>query len=401
MSKVQFDFPRLRTLFLLLASTMTIMAGATLAPALPGMQKAFTELAYAEFLVKFALSLPGLTIAICAPFFGRLLDRTYKKSVLIIALVFYAISGVIGYFYSDSIMAILVSRLTLGAAVAAIMVACTVLAGEYFKGPKLGQYMGLQAAFGGFGGVIFLSIAGILAEQSWTYVFLIYLFALVILPGIMSFLYEPNKQVNMLDKAGENTPVAIAKNSLFLCYTFAALEVIVLYCVTMNLPFMLQKLNLGSSLEAGWVLALLLLAMSVFSLLYAKISLKLSIFKIHFIGWLLISIGLVVLSQSFDLALILSGSLTIGIGLGMIRPNLFIWLFSFTPLQVRGKVIGGITTCFFLGQFVSAFITEPLVLQFGYHQLFLIIGVAGLITLLLVAIKVTIDNFKSTATEAS
>ena len=245
MSKVQFDFPRLRTLFLLLASTMTIMAGATLAPALPGMQQAFTELPYAEFLVKFALSLPGLTIAICAPFFGRLLDCTYKKLVLIIALVFYAISGVIGYFYSDSIIVILVSRLTLGAAVAAIMVACTVLAGEYFKGPKLGQYMGLQAAFGGFGGVIFLSIAGILAEQSWTYVFLIYLFALVILPGVMSFLYEPNKQVKMLDKVGENTPVAIAKNSLFLCYTFAALEVIVLYCVTMNLPFMLQKLGLG------------------------------------------------------------------------------------------------------------------------------------------------------------
>ena len=64
-------------------------------------------------------------------------------------------------------------------------------------------------------------------------------------------------------------------------------------------------------------------------------------------------------------------------------------------------MIGGITTCFFLGQFVSAFITEPLVLQFGYHQLFLIIGVAGLITLLLVAIKVTINNFKSTATEIS
>ena len=59
--------------------------------------------------------------------------------------------------------------------------------------------------------------------------------------------------------------------------------------------------------------------MSAFSLLYGKISSKLSIFKIHFIGWLLISFGLVVLSQAFNLAFILSGSLTIGIGLGMIR----------------------------------------------------------------------------------
>jgi len=386
-SKVQFDFPRLRTLFLLLASTMTIMAGATLAPALPGMQQAFSNLPYAEFLVKFALSLPGLTIAICAPFFGRLLDKAHKKSVLIVALAFYAISGVIGYFYSESIFAILLSRLTLGAAVAAIMVTCTVLAGEYFKGPKFGQYMGLQAAFGGFGGVVFLSIAGVLAEQSWTYVFLIYLFALVILPGVMSFLYEPNKQVNMAHKDGGNNPVAIAKNSLFLCYALAALEVIVLYSVTMNLPFMLQKLNLGSSLEAGWVLAFLLLAMSLVSLMYGKISLKLSIFKIHFIGWLLISLGFVFLSQSYNLISILSASLTIGVGLGMIRPNLFVWLFSFTPIQVRGKVIGGITTCFFLGQFASAFITEPLVQQLGYNNLFLIIGVLGIVTLIIVGIK--------------
>ncbi len=385
----------LRTLFLLLASTMTVMAGATLAPALPGMQQAFSHIPYAEFWVKMTLSLPGLAIAVCAPFIGAILDKTPNKIALVSALIFYAIAGFIGYFQQESLIFILLSRVALGIAVAGIMIACTILAGEYFKGPKLGQYMGLQAAFGGFGGVAFLSLAGVLADRHWYEVFFIYLFPLVILPGVIAFLTEPDKpgtenKIQIDEQEGEL--VSIAKHKLFLCYGLAALEVLVLYSVILHLPFLLQQLNMASSIETGLILAFLILTMSFISLFYGKISQLMSISGLHISGWTLICLGLIGVSQSAQLATILISLLITGIGLGLIRPNLMIWLFSFSPVKMRGKVIGGITTCFFLGQFMSSLITEPAVQMFGYANVFLFMGLLGMTVILNLAFLVGIKR---------
>ena len=373
----------LATLFLLLASTMTVMAGATLAPALPGMKAAFSSLPHAEFWVKMALSAPGLVIAICAPLVGMLLDHGHKKVLLTGALLWYGASGFAGYLFQDSIIAILISRIALGVAVAGVMVSCTTLAGDYFKGPKLGQYMGLQAAFGGFGGVAFLSVAGVLAEQHWSNVFFVYLLALAVFPGVMAFLTEPKQGAS---KSEDYNGPSAAGNSLYICYALAALEVVVLYSLTLQLPFLLQGLNIGGSSDSGFILALLLLAMSLVSLGYGWISRYFSIAMLHLGGWTLISVGLLGLSQSQIIEAILPALLLVGIGLGLIRPNLIVWLFSFTPLAMRGKVIGGITTCFFLGQFISAIITEPLVQTYGYSMLFFLMAVIGLVVVGCVAL---------------
>ncbi|SFB87521.1 MFS transporter [Pseudoalteromonas denitrificans] len=392
MTAEKLKYQRLCTLFLLLASTMTVMAGATLAPALPGMEAAFAQTAQAEFWVKMSLTIPGLVIAICAPFMGVLLDKINNKSVLVGALIFYALTGFSGYLFQDSLVVILMSRIGLGVAVAGIMVSCTILAGEYFKGPKLGQYMGLQAAFGGFGGVAFLSMSGMLAQQNWTYVFFIYLFSLVILPGVMAFLYDPKKQ-SQAGKTQKNEQALIFdKNKLFSCYGLAVLEILVLYSIVLHLPFMLTSLNLGNSMETGFALAFLMLTMSLVSLGYGVISRYFSIFTLHAFGWLLISFGLLGLSQSNVMETILSALLVTGIGLGLIRPNLFIWLFSFTPLPMRGKVIGGITTCFFIGQFISSIVTEPVVQAYGYEVLFLLIGMLAFILILIICITLFVKK---------
>ena len=60
---------------------MTVMAGATIAPALPGMKLVFQDVANADFLVKLVLTMPALLIAIGAPFAGILLDRRGRRPV--------------------------------------------------------------------------------------------------------------------------------------------------------------------------------------------------------------------------------------------------------------------------------------------------------------------------------
>jgi hypothetical protein len=59
---------------LLLASTLTVMAGATIAPSLPAMQDHFSEIANSQFLVKLILTIPALFIALGSPLAGQIFN---------------------------------------------------------------------------------------------------------------------------------------------------------------------------------------------------------------------------------------------------------------------------------------------------------------------------------------
>src|SRR5690606_32866450 len=74
-------FPQKATL--LLASALTIMAGATIAPALPAIETVFAAEPDAALLTRLVLTAPALAIAICAPFAGGLADRIGRRPVLL------------------------------------------------------------------------------------------------------------------------------------------------------------------------------------------------------------------------------------------------------------------------------------------------------------------------------
>jgi len=65
----------LKLITLLFTSSMTVMAGATISPALPQIQQFFQNEPNSEFWVKLMLTLPGLFTAIGAPFAGIIIDR--------------------------------------------------------------------------------------------------------------------------------------------------------------------------------------------------------------------------------------------------------------------------------------------------------------------------------------
>ncbi|ABC33207.1 Permease of the major facilitator superfamily [Hahella chejuensis KCTC 2396] len=371
-----------RSLFLLLASTMTVMAGATLAPALPGMEAAFAQEENAEFWVKMILSAPGLLIACCAPMVGWLLDHWKKKQVLILALCLYGVSGVSGYFLHDSLIAILLGRIALGVAVAGVMVACTTLAGDYFAGPNLARYMGLQAAFGGFGGVLFLGMAGLLADIDWTAPFLIYLFAFIVLPGAMVFLDEPERKQHSAGDLGGAAP-APPGGPLALCYILAAFEVLALYMAPLHYPFYVAQFGVTDGSEIGFAIAGMLLLTATVSMYYRKFGSLFPFPVLHGAGWLLIAIGWGLLGFAPSYGVALAGMAVAGVGFGMIRPNLIVWLFSYTPPMLRGRIIGGVTTCFFIGQFLCPLLTQPLIDHYGISATF---AVAGGISLALAAL---------------
>lgn len=247
----------IRNWTILLGSTMTVMAGATIAPALPGMSIVFADVPNADFLVKMVLTIPALLIAIAAPFFGVLLDHWGRKPILIFSVLLYGLSGTAGYFL-QTLSSILISRALLGLAVAGIMSGFTTLVADYFKGPERNAFMGYQAGVMGFGGVTFLLLGGLLADVGWRFPFLVYLFAFIVLPGVLFAITEPKFKLAaaQADDGSPSTP--IRKNIIGLIFVIAFLNMMIFYMVPVQLPFFLSGISsgmLGGALAAQSLVA--------------------------------------------------------------------------------------------------------------------------------------------------
>ncbi len=103
----------LRRSTLLLGSTLTVMAGAIISPALPEISRAFDHLADPELMSKLILTLPALFIALLAPVAGYFVDWSGRKKVLLFSLLLYALAGTTGAYLSN-IYLILAGRALLG-----------------------------------------------------------------------------------------------------------------------------------------------------------------------------------------------------------------------------------------------------------------------------------------------
>ncbi|MBD1583972.1 MFS transporter [Pseudoalteromonas sp. S16_S37] len=377
---------RLATWFLLLASTMTVLASATLAPALPAMTAAFSHIDNAAFWTKMTLALPGLVIALCAPLAGSLVDKFNSQKLLVSALGLFLLSGGLGYYWQASLWLILFSRALMGVAVAFIMVSGTTIAARYFEGPRFSGFMGLQAAFGGFGGVLFLTLAGFLAEQHWTWVFAIYALALLVLPGVWLWVKVPEL------KAPQGPQVAMPAHwmnrTFVVCCTLALVEIVVLYGLTIHLPFHLTELGHSAS-TIGLVIAAFLLAMASVSVGYGRARQHLSIKQTHLAGWLVTACGFALLGWVTSLLAIVGASVVIGAGLGLIRPNLVVWLFEFVPPAMRGKAMGIMTTCYFTGQFISPVLFEPAIASLTFSNFCIALALLILVVSCVVSVLYT------------
>jgi MFS family permease len=259
-------------LTLLLASSLTVMAGATVSPSLPAMKQQFES----------------------SPIAGIIVDRFGRKPLLLITAILYGFAGSSGLFL-DNLPAILVGRALLGFAVAGVMVSATTLIADYYGGPARAAFMGLQAGFMGLGGVVFLTLGGALAQQNW------------------------HSQSGM----------AIALSTLFL---------------------------------------------AISSVTYGKLKQRLEFVTFLPIIFGLMGIGYLLIGQSSNWAQVLVGLAVSGIGLGIIMPNMSVWLSSAVPDNLRGRALGGLSTAMFLGQFLSPIVTQPLTKTMGLSGTYALTG---------------------------
>ena len=82
---------------LMAVSTLTVKAGATIAPSLPAMREHFAGVANADYWVRLVLTVPALFIALGAPFVGLIIDRLGRKPLLSLVVFVYGLAGSSGF----------------------------------------------------------------------------------------------------------------------------------------------------------------------------------------------------------------------------------------------------------------------------------------------------------------
>ncbi|AIY14982.1 MFS transporter [Cellulophaga baltica] len=370
---------------LLLASMLTMLANAIIAPSLPSISSAFNTVENVEALTKLMLTLPALTIAIIAPFAGRIIDKQGRIKVLIISLIIYTLAGTSGFWLNDLYL-ILFGRVILGLGVAGIMTTSTTLVGDYFEGKKREHFMGLQGAFNALGGLVFIPTAGFLADINWHYTFLVYGFAFIVLLLVPFYLHEPKQH----QKHNENESDLKLGNQIWLVYISSFLTLLFFYIIPVQLPFFIKNFAGVSANLVGIAIGIMMISLAISAILSKKLRQKLSFLSMYILGFMLMALGYLIIGFSSSYLIAVVGVVVVGFGIGSLIPNANLWIMSLVPSKQRGKYIGKLTRFNFLGMFMSPIAIQPIQNALGLQHSF--IAVSGLLLVLAIIYFIITKN---------
>lgn len=362
---------RAATITLLLASSLTIMSGATISPSLPSIQAHFSHTENAALLTRLVLTLPAIFIVVSSPLAGRIADTWGRQRLLVLSASLYGLAGMSGLF-AGSLIGLLAGRALLGIAVAGIMTATTALASDFFAGPARDRFMGLQIAFNGLSGLVFLLAGGFLADLDWRAPFAIYGAAFLLLPAIL--LYLASGYVPAAGKTGAASAADAAMPWLRfagLC-AIAFLNFVSFYLIPTQLPYLLREIGIVSSSWAGIAVGLSPLAGSITSLLFGRLKARFGSTVLFSMGFIIMAAGQAVIGISGNYSGILVGIAISGFGMGSVMPNFVASAMALASPANRGRVAGLLSSAIFSGQFVSPLVSQPVIADFGIPAAFLL-----------------------------
>lgn len=357
--------PRLITL--LVASSIAGMGGGVVIPAMPKILEHFNDVPHAELLVRLFLTTPGLFTAIGAPLAGLIVDKYGRKKLLLCAIFLYGVGGTTGC-YLDSLYALMVGRALLGLSAAGTMTTCVTLMADYYDKEKRQKLMGYQFSFTSFGSTIFLALGGVLAEIHWRVPFFIYAIPFLIFIAASIFITEPQmkekEKTIQSEKPKEKFPYLILGSIYALIYITMA----IFYLKVVIFPFYMNEIETTSTTKIGLALSSAICISALVSLQYGSIKSRFSYINISLAVFIIVAIGYLILYSAGSYWLAVIGLIITSLGFGLFAPNVTVWVNAVTPEAYRGRAVGGMTTCIFLGMFSSPLIAHPLTLYFSLAE---------------------------------
>ncbi|MBR7741844.1 MFS transporter [Phycicoccus sp. BSK3Z-2] len=369
---------------LLAASTLTIMAAAVISPSLPALGPALGSGSDDGVLVRLALTITSLGIALTAVVVGSASDRLGPVPVLLGSLALYAVAGVAGAF-APSLAVLLVTRVLLGIGVGGVMTSISTLITREFDGEERRRYIGLQQTFASLGGVVFLPLAGWLSTIAWNAPFWIYAAAAAVLPfAAVAFRSRQRPAPSATPpRPGSGAPMPQrAVHQVLGILVVAGVGTLVFFMAPTQLPFLLADRGASATL-IGIVVAASTASSAVAAALFPQVRRHLDQVGVTAVSLVLLGLGWVVVGMTSFTAVLFIGVLVGGLGVGLVVPTLNLWIVDLVPAERRGRALGGLVSAIFLGQFLSPLVLAPLVSRIGVADAFAVSGALTVVVVLL------------------
>lgn len=339
---------RTQGFLLMFMSCLPVLGAVLLAPVLPRMQDHFGDSGAATALVPLSLTVPALMIALLAPFAGSIVDRFGRKRLLLTGLAVYAVFGT-APLWLEGLGPIVLSRIGVGVAEAAIMTCCTTLIADYFSGTERDRWLGLQTVFASLSATVFFALGGALGAQDWRTPFWLYASSLLFLALAAALLWQPAGETAGSPERAPLPPLPVRTLAVPCAVTLVG--GIVFYTPIVELPYVLDAAGITAVPVIGAFTALASLATAGGAYVFGRISLRGTAMLLP-IAFGLAGAGLMVLGATSLVPVIVLGAVIASAGTGLMLPTLLVWAQSELTFEQRGRGTGLWTAALFLGEFV-------------------------------------------------
>ncbi len=383
--------------WLLVATCWLASAGAVLiAPVLPFMQQAFADQPHANVLTLIVLVVPGLMIALFGPLMGALVDIVGRKRLYLISIAIYTIAGALP-FWLHSLYSILATRVVVGLAEAAITTISTALTADYFKGKEREKWLTIQLGSASIVAVVMFALGGILGgfATGWRTPFLVYAGALIFLPLIAVFLWEPEEASEARNDAVPRPPFPwreighICAMSLFTAVMY--------FVITIQISFLLTARGVTTPAVIGIGIAIANAGVPFGAFVFHRLS-GWAINRLLVVSFAVIAAGFYIVSTVADVNVLIAGAFIACFGGGIVMPLMLNWTMVRLPYAQRGRGAGGYMAAFFLGNFLSPLVVTAVAAKAG--GLFASIGLLSTVCAAVAVISLILVLLKRGPTEA-
>ena len=340
---------------ILLMSSLTVMVGTAVTPAVAELGRVYGLGDHASWLI----TTPALGVVITTVLFGRVIDKKGPYWVAFMGLLCYGALGVAGA-YMPNVVALLLDRVLLGAATAAIMNASVAFISAFFHGEEQLRILAMQSMAMECGGVIYLSVSGMLADISWRYPFYIYSLGFLAFLGLILSIPKVSAAAKESGTTGEDADEPAGGVPIPLVLLISFLGMLMFFTAMVVLPLYLQE-QLGYLPSfTGYYLA----SIDVVSVLAAGFSPNV-VKRIREKGCL--TIAFCSYGIAFLLYFLLKGYIAlwiaacfVGIGFGFSTPLYNNLVVNKSTPSNKGLNISFCTMAMFAGQFLSAMLISVL-----------------------------------------
>jgi len=341
-------------LMLLLPITMSVVGISVFTATAALMGEHFKDVPNGDYLVQLLITMPAIWILLFSPVAGWLADRFGRRQILIWSMIVYALVG-IAPFFMENIYLIILTRCGVGICESIVMTVTTTMISDYFKGASRERWLAGQTATASLSALLIIWAGGALgARFGWQGPFLVYLYSLVLVIGIVWFTWEPARD-SALEVATAGTdaryrtfPMA---RMLGICAITLIASVMFYSTITQNANALVY-LGVRDPGVIGRISAIASLGVPIGTFLFWGLG-RLHIGWLVAIDFLLIGLGFTWMGSVKDPEMYQWAANLQQIGCGLVLPTMLVWATRGLAFDIRGRGNGMWQATFAIGQFVS------------------------------------------------